>query len=310
VNNRQRLIEFFSKTFWAHQFEDMEKLEKIIDRMIHLLEEFTFIKTKQSEFVSADQLDNKIEATELGRRVAQLYIDPLTAHNFINSIRRSGLEKPSVFGLLQLISNTLEIRPQLSVKSKEYEIYTALLVEHDHELLQPEPSSFEPEYEDFIDSIKTAQFFHEWIEEKDDEFLLETFDVRPGESRAKIEIADWLLYSIEELAKITEYVAFARETSRLRFRLRYGAKEELLPLLRLREIGRVRARLLFNNNIKDAGDVKKADFMKLRQLLGDAVAKSIKDQVGEKVDIEIKENKRKGQMSLSKYAKKDLNNDS
>ena len=150
-------------------------------------------------------------------------------------------------------------------------------------------------------SIKTASFFYDWIDEKDDEFILERYDARPGETRAKIDIADWLLYSIDELSKLIHKNEFSKETSKLRMRINYGAKEELLPLLRLRDIGRVRARKLFTNNIKDLGDVKKADVMKLRQLLGDAVAKSIKEQVGEKTDIEIKETKRKGQMSLKKY---------
>ena len=301
VNDRKSLIKFFSKTFWAHQFEDMAKLEKIIDRMIHTLEEFKFIEMKKDDFISADELDEKIMATDLGKRVAQLYIDPLTANTFIQNIKNCK-DKPTAFGILQMISNTIEIRPRLNVKARELEIYTSIIVEHDGDILVNKPEEYEPEYEDFLDSIKTAQFFTEWMEEKDDEFLLETFDVRPGESRAKLELADWLLYSSEELAKLTENMIFARELSKVRFRLRYGVKEELLALLKLKEIGRVRARKLFNNGIKDIGDVKKVDLMKLRQLLGDSVAKNVKEQVGEKVDIEIKDTKRKGQMSLGKYS--------
>jgi helicase len=301
VNSRKKLVEFFSKTFWAHQFEDMERLEKTIDRMLQLLVDFEFIKKKADDFASADvYLDEKIEATEIGRRVSQLYIDPLTAHEFIENTRRLGRQKPSIFGLLQMISNTPEIRPRLNVKAKEYDNYTALVVERESELLTKEPEVYDPEYEDFVDSIKTASFFMEWIEEKDDEYLLEKFDVRPGETRTKLDTADWLLYAAEELAKLVEFPIFSREVSKLRFRMRYGAKEELLPLLRLKEIGRVRARKLFNNDIKDLGDVKKADFMKLKQLLGEAVAKSIKEQVGEKVE-EVKENKRKGQLSVNKF---------
>ncbi len=307
VATKKQLVNFFSKTFWAHQFEDMERLEKIIDRMIRTLEDFEFIETKKSDFVSADEInDEKLKATEIGKRIAQLYIDPLTAHNFIESIRKSGVNKPSSFGLLQIISYSLEIRPRLSIKAKDHNDYTSMAVEYTDELLVPEPQMFEPEYDDFIDSIKTAHFFSEWIEEKDDEYLLEKFDVRPGESRAKLEIANWLLYANEELAKLTAHPLFAREVSKLRVRLKYGAKEELLSLLRLREIGRVRARLLFNNSIKDLGDVKKVDFMKLKQLLGENIAKIVKEQVGEKVE-EIKETKRKGQTSLGKFSKKGLN---
>ena len=31
VNSREKLVEFFSKTFWAHQYEDMTRIKKIID---------------------------------------------------------------------------------------------------------------------------------------------------------------------------------------------------------------------------------------------------------------------------------------
>ncbi|MEK6886841.1 MAG: helicase-related protein [Nanoarchaeota archaeon] len=319
VNSREKLVSFFSKTFWAHQYEDMTKIEKIIDKMLHLLEDFDFIETKpnfgrakmgssrqseigKSDFVSASELNDELRATEIGKRVAQLYIDPLTAHEFITQIKKAE-KTPSSFGLLHLISNTLEIRPKLNVKAKEYEEYTSLIVEKEEELLSKEPAEFEEDHDEFMNSIKTAAFFSDWIEEKDDEFLLDKFDVRPGESRAKIDLADWLLYANEELAKLIEKPSFAREVTKLRFRLKYGIKEELLPLVKLREIGRARARRLFNNGIKDTGDVKTADFAKLKFLIGEAAAKSIKEQVGEKVDIEIKPTKRKGQMSLNKFEK-------
>ncbi len=306
VNSKEKLIDFFSKTFWAHQYEDMSRIEKIIDKMLHLLEEFSFIEMNQSksEFISADKLkeNGSIYATEIGRRVAQLYIDPLTAHEFINCIKKIK-EIPSSFGLLHLISNTLEIRPKLNIKAKEYEEYMSLIVEKENELLSKEPAEFEEEHDEFMNSVKTAAFFSDWIDERDDEFLLEKYDVRPGESRSKIELADWLLHANEELAKLIERPSFARETSKLRFRLKYGIKEELLPLVKLKEIGRARARRLFNNGIKNTGAVKTADFAKLKFLVGEAAAKSIKGQVGEKVDIDIKPMKRKGQMSLRKFEK-------
>jgi helicase len=219
VNSRQQLIDFFSKTFWAFHFEDLNKLEKIIDKMIHLLKEFEFIEAKTNDFISADEIsDSKINATELGRRVAQLYIDPLTAHGFIETIKKIKSAKP--FGILQMIVNTIEMRPLLNVKAKEYDNYTALIVEKEEEIITDKPNEFEEEYDDFINSIKTTHFFTEWMEEKDDEFLLESFDVRPGETRAKLETADWLIYSCYELSKIIGNRELSKEILKTRVRLR------------------------------------------------------------------------------------------
>ena len=86
----------------------------------------------------------------------------------------------------------------------------------------------------------------------------------------------------------------------MRFRLRYGAKEELLALLRLEGIGRVRARILFNNRIRDLADIKSAPLQTLKQLLGEKVALSLKKQVGEDVE-KVPDSKRKGQVSLRKF---------
>jgi helicase len=60
-------------------------------------------------------------------------------------------------------------------------------------------------------------------------------------------------------------VSLVRKT---RFRLNHGIKEELISLVRLKGIGRVRARKLFRNNIRDIGDIKKADVTVLAQLVG------------------------------------------
>src|SRR3989338_11062246 len=39
VNNKRDIMKFFSRTFWAHQFRDMDKIEMLIDKMLELLED-------------------------------------------------------------------------------------------------------------------------------------------------------------------------------------------------------------------------------------------------------------------------------
>ncbi len=291
VDSRKKIIDFFSGTFWAYQFKDMKKLTSIIDKMLDLLENYEFIIMKKKDgFVSASEIaedsDGKIRPTLLGRRVAQLYIDPITAHHIIKCIRRSTDRVASPFALLQTVCNTLEMRPLLKVKTKEFDKFTEKFIAFESELLQKEPSIYEPEYDDFLASVKTSFFLMEWIDEKDEEFLYEEFDIRPGETRVKIDKADWLLYSAEELAKLMSFHDIIKSIIKLRFRLKYGVREELIALLKLSGIGRVRARKLFNAGIKDLGDVKKADMTTLTQLIGKAVAADIKKQVGEEVCVE------------------------
>jgi helicase len=347
VRTRKQIMDFFNKTFWAFQFSDMHELMQKINKMLILLEKFEFIETakgkaealKQNknkkdkendvydDFMTADEIYNeanksktdmgfedveeKFNATALGKRVAELYIDPLTAYEIICAMKRSKIKQVLPISILQMLCVTLELRPKLRVKAKEQDEVIGRLVEFESNMIVPEPSQFDPEYDDYVNSFKTALFFNDWIEENDEEFLLEKYDVRPGEIKAKIEKADWLLYAGIELGKILglkkigdEKKNMVAELSKMRLRMKYGVKEELLALLKLKKVGRVRARKLYGHGIKDLGDIKKANIISLAQLIGKKTAIDIKDQVGEKVlekDIKIKENKRKGQISLMDF---------
>jgi helicase len=204
----------------------------------------------------------------------------LTAHNLLNRLERATHTKLKSISLLHAVSNTLEMRPLLGVKQKEYDDIQQKYALLEPYLLEHEPGMFEPEYEDWLDSLKTALMLEDWIDEKDEEWILERYDSRPGETRAKIDNADWLLYGCHELARLMQYQDLLKEIMKVRLRLKYGVKEELLPLIRLEGIGRVRARKLHRAGIKDLGDIRKAPVEKLTELLGAAVAKSVKEQVG------------------------------
>ena len=291
---KKDLMDFFRKTFYAHQFKDIRKLEQIIDKILRKLIEWEFITHTK----------NKLESTLLGTRVSQLYLDPYTAHYLITCLKRAKDKMLKEISFLQMISYTLELRPLLNVRVREYEYIENKAALYESSILSLEPSMFEPEYEEYLKSIKTALFFNDWIDEKDEELLLEEYNIRPGETRAKLELADWLLYSSQELAKLIKLHGMIKELAKIRVRIKYGAKEELLPLLRLRNIGRVRARKLFNNKVKTIEDLKKADITKLKQLIGQQTALSIKKQVGQEYreeKVKVKKGKRKGQTSIKKY---------
>lgn len=301
---REELFSFFSKSFWAHQYHDQEQLTKIIVKMLDMLEQWEFIVCGKvaPDFVNADELtDQTYRATPIGQRVAELYLDPYTAHDFVKAMQKASSAQLGEMSFLQLVSHTLEMRPLLRAKTKEYATIDEALALYASTFLTKEPSLYDPEYEDFLHSVKTGLFFRDWMQELTEQQLLDIYDVRPGESRAKLEIADWLLYCCDELVKIQGFTTLRTEIQKIRLRLKHGAKEELLPLLRLRGIGRVRARKLFNHRIKDLGDIKNADETTLTQLLGEKIAQSIKDQVGMPGLQPIASTKRKGQMGLGKY---------
>jgi helicase len=297
ARDKKQLLDFFSKTFWAHQYKDMIQLGKIVDKQLDLLQLWGFIESKKNDFVPADQINSEgLFATLLGRRVAQLYLDPYTAYGLIKGLEVGAKRGASVFGLLHLLCFTLEMRPQLRVGTKDSERVQAALLEHYEELLVGEPRVYDPGYEDFVNSVKTAMFFHDWVDEKSEEQLFELYGVRPGEVYTKIDNADWLLYALTELCPLLQFHQLLADVRKLRVRVQYGAREELLALLQLRGVGRVRARRLFRNGLKDIGDLKKADVSLIAQVIGQKTALSVKKQLGQ--DSVLKLGKRRGQMGL------------
>ena len=56
----------------------------------------------------------------------------------------------------------------------------------------------------------------------------------------------------------------------------------------------------YNEKLKDIADVKKAEFSTLMQILGQRIALSVKEQVGQKIKI-IPKGKRKGQTSIKNF---------
>jgi helicase len=294
ANTLESLLEFFSKTFYAHQFGNLEKLNETLVKIIKKLEDWGFIYLKEES----------IMATLMGRRINQLYLDPYTANYLITCIKNSQSKIINEFSFLQAISYTLELRPLLSVKVKEYDDIIEKTNVESSSILSVEPSMFDPEYEEYLRSVKTAMFFEAWINEEDEEDIMEKFNIRPGEIRVKNDRADWLLYSLEEICILMKNHSFIKEIKKLRIRLKNGVKEELIPLLKFKNIGRLRARKLFKNKIKDVEDVKKVDVNVLAQLLGKKLSIDLKKQVGQQVSEEkivVKKTKRKGQMSLTKY---------
>ena len=295
IKDDETMSKFFSQTFWAHQFTDMNKLQEIMQRMIALLEEWKFINIDGSEkssikkdFVSAIELTEKkkdkriMRASFIGKRISELYLDPLTASHLINCIDKIDEDKNS-FSLLQMISHTLEMRPLLRIKKKEEDFIMEELTKNSHLLLEKEPSAFDLEYDEFMNSIKTALFLEDWINEKNEDYLLEKYNIRPGEIRAKIESANWLIYAAKELAKLKDNNSAVLELVKLRERVKNGVKEELLTLLKLKGVGRVRARKLFSQGMKDLGYLKKIDLTSLGQIVGKALAEDIKIQLGEEI---------------------------
>ena len=281
VNSKDEIENFFSNTLYAHQYGDTEELMYNIFRIINLLKDYKFVT----------QDDDYYMATPLGKKVSELYLNPDTAHYFLENLDKfiqkfsgGNVSKHDIYSLLNFITNTMEMRPLFRVNKKEEETYVQKLEEYGDTLIIPF-NPFELDYQTFINSLKTADIYQDWILEAPEDYITEKYSITPGELHYKKETIDWLLYAIENLAYLKKEVYFKNYISKLRTRFKYGVKEELLPLINLKGVARVRARKLYKAGLRTLLDLKKADFSKIEKAIGTSMAIKIKDQVTDKTEI-------------------------
>ncbi|MGI0076964.1 MAG: helix-hairpin-helix domain-containing protein, partial [Nitrosopumilaceae archaeon] len=96
-----------------------------------------------------------------------------------------------------------------------------------------------------------------------------------------IQTAEWLTYCLRELAKQVDCADLLEELDILRKRIIYGIREELIDLVKIKGIGRIRARKLYNNEIKTLEDLSKIPVKKLAEIdkIGSTLADNIKSQL-------------------------------
>ena len=281
INTKEEIKSFFVNTLYAHQYKDLDSLYFNIFRILGILKDYDFINQEDDYYIS----------TQLGKKVSELYLNPDTAHYFIENIdkfftrfSRENITKYDVYDLLHFIVNTVEMKPLFRVAKIEEESYVKKL-EEVGESLVAQFNPFEQDYVEFINSLKTSDVFLDWILEAPEDYISEKYKVTPGELNFKIETMDWLLYCLEEMAVMKKNFFFKNFISKLRIRFKFGIKEELIPLVSLKGIGRVRARNLYKNGFKKLVDLKKADFSSLARVVGDSIAIKIKGQVSDNIDI-------------------------
>ncbi|MEM2282154.1 MAG: ATP-dependent DNA helicase [Candidatus Hadarchaeales archaeon] len=262
------LIDFFSHTFFSYQ-RGVKKMVPLLERVLEFLSEEGMV-TKRGE---------NLLATEFGQKVSALYIDPLSAVNLRDGVK-GATSAPTDFSLLHLICHTPDM-PLLGL-GRDAERYEALASSRAEEFLLPLPDpSDEVAYEYFLREVKTARMLEEWVEEESEDAIHDTFGVGAGDIRRMAETAEWLLYSAHELAKLFRARKVLAPLRELQVRVRYGIKRELLELVQLRGIGRVRARSLFEAGYRGLSDIRKATEAELSRVphLGPELARSIKKQV-------------------------------
>jgi len=276
------LHEFLGETLYATQTDDPGRLESVTRDVLVYLDRNGFVEREDG---------GALRATATGHLVSRLYVDPMSAATIIDGLRdaaRSASDSaagndsgepagfqpasemqaesdlpadasvdPSPLGLYHLVSRTPDMY-ELYLRSGDRERYTELAYEREDELLGSTPREEQAEFEDWLSALKTAKLMEDWASELDEDRIAERYDVGPGDIRGKVETAEWLLNAAERLAGELDVEA-ATAVREARKRVEYGVREELLDLAGVRDVGRKRARRLYDAGVESRADLRNAD---------------------------------------------------
>ncbi|MCI4321578.1 MAG: DEAD/DEAH box helicase [Thermoplasmata archaeon] len=267
VSNEAELEQFFAATFFGHTVE-LRELSVVVENVRRFLEHHEFLEPVA-----------ELRATAFGVLTSELYLDPMSAVVLRQALERAPVN-PSAFSLLAAVAATPDLPPMFLRRGEEADMLAKFTDFEPELLIKPEEDPLRLDLDLFLATLKTASVLEAWVSETPLVELTEKYGIGAGDVRAKVEDADWLLFGASRLAVRFQRRA-ARSIDELSLRVRYGVNEELLDLVRLRGIGRMRGRALFRAGFSDREALKGASVERLESILKSRpLAKAVLAEVG------------------------------
>lgn len=260
AGTHSELTVFMNRSFYVHEHRQGRLMQRAVDTALKFLIDAEMVL----------EVGEHIGATEFGSLVSRLYIDPRSAALIVSTLRER--ETYTDTGLLQLICSTPDM-PRLYVRNADQAQLDRMIDVHEEDLWIPMPDD-EDEVENYYRAIKTAMLLNDWTDELPDAKICERYSVGPGDVFGMVESVNWLLHASGELSRMFAGT-FHTQIREYEICMKNGIRRELLPLVKLRGIGRVRARRLFNNQIVSPEAVVAAGIDTVSAIIGRGIAEQI-----------------------------------
>ncbi len=268
ANDKHELEEILSLTFAGNKF-GTKILMNLSNKIIDFLSKENFIIFKKDNFV----------ATQIGKRISELYIDPVSASLIIKGLNYYSKKyvRNLDFASLFLICNTEDAQTLNVNKFELDQLYDELQSYLENDTLYP-TLEYSYDDEDILSKYKAARVLYDWINEVRDDFIADKYSIGLGDLYNLVQTSKWLCYSASELARILKHTDLANHLSKLTLRLASGVKEELIELVQIPGIGRYKARVLYNAGYKNFKSLKEAKEDELLKIpgIGHETVKQIK----------------------------------
>ena len=268
--SKDQLFRLFDKTLYSIQ-SDNQILSDNVDRSLAYLLEEDLIREGRDKYVP----------TSFGRQISRLYINPITGVHFRNSIFNAKRNQNYLIGLLYTVVSSTDFGISFSTRKKDFYRIDNFLSEHNDDFLEPIIIDDYSSNNQFLRSFRSLDLLNCWISEWNDDKILKNLDIQPGDLYRAVENAKWLIHAISKIAELFQKNFLLPQIYELNIRLSYGIKKELIELIRLKQIGRIRARALYNAGYKNLNIINDVTVIRLSQVpqIGKSIAQNIKEQL-------------------------------
>lgn len=258
------LHRILGRTFFAHQYGP-GVLRNRVGPVLEFLEENGMIRGGAG-----------IEVTPLGKRVSELYIDPMTAVRTLELT--SGDFVPEELAMLAVVSIVPDMQ-DVPVPGVPRSVLSRVAEENRRVLPQlPDPDDSPDDYELYLDGLAIALTLAEWIEETREREIYERMRIEPGDFAVLRERAEWIAYSAGQVLRVAGRRGLASRFAELAERIKHGVKPDILELVSIPEVGRVRGRELWRNGFRSLREIAEAPVERLQAVpgIGPRLAERIK----------------------------------
>ncbi|HJJ73122.1 MAG TPA: ATP-dependent DNA helicase [Methanocorpusculum sp.] len=257
ASTRDEVSAFMERSFYASQKAVHRRLDRNVNKALEFLTNAEMI----------DELGGVFSYTGFGSLSSRLYLAPESALMIKDVLTEHSGAEFSPFGILHMLCMTPDMF-RFYLKAADEKLVDKIIGNRCDEIWYEECT------EEFFAAVKTAAVVEEWASEVSEEMISERFGVGGGDIHAAVENLKWLLHAAKRIAH--EFApSLEKEMSVLEMRVANGVKEELIPLISLKGIGRVRARRLFARGITNPAELLASSKADLVSVLGAVTTENV-----------------------------------
>ncbi|MHB1492747.1 MAG: DEAD/DEAH box helicase [Thermoplasmataceae archaeon] len=241
ASDLQSVIGFLDSTLFGKQNEALD-IEAAVSGVLQFLQKNDFVK----------ETKGKYSPTSFGQLVCNLYIDPESAITLRSLLDKDYSAERSILSICMTPDMT-----GFYVSQNDIMEVTAFLESMDIQRYD----------EEAMKAAKTAMVIIDWINEVPILEISQKYDIGAGDLEGKISSADWLSFALSRLSQ-----KFRRDMMHdfevLNLRIKEGIGSDIIPLVAIPGIGRVRARRLYSSGLKNLAEISQASASRISSIPG------------------------------------------